>query len=44
MIADREVNNRMNPIVTKLFPRGGNLNISLVVLLQSYLKVYKTVR
>ena len=35
---------RVNSIVTELFIRGGKLNISLVFITQSYLKVLKGVR
>ena len=35
---------KMNPVVTELFIRGRILNISLVFITQSYLKVPKNVR
>ena len=35
---------KMNPLVTELFIRGRKLNISLVFITQSYLKVPKDVR
>ena len=35
---------KMNPVVTELFIRGRKLNISLVFITQSYLKVPKDVR
>ena len=44
MIADMINNNKLNPIVTKLFIRGRKLNISIVFITQSYLKVPKDVR
>ena len=37
-------NNKLNPIVTELFIRGRKLNISIVVITQSYFKVPKDVR
>ena len=43
-IADMESNKKLSPIVTELFLRGRNLNISLVFLSQSYSKVSKTIR
>ena len=42
MIADIEANKKLSPIVTELFLRGINLNISLVSI--SCVKVRKTVR
>ena len=39
MIADMINNNKLNPIVTKLFIRGRKLNISIVFITQSYIKV-----
>ena len=37
-------NNKLNSIVTELFIRGRNLNISLVFITQAYFKVSKDVR
>ena len=44
MIADMIHNKNLNSIVTKLFIRGRQLNISLVFITQSYYKVPKDVR
>ena len=44
MIADMINNNKLNPIVTELFIRGRKLNISIVFITESYLKVPKDVR
>ena len=44
MIADMINNKKLNSIVTELFIRGRNLNISLVFITQSYIKVSKDVR
>ena len=44
MIADMINNKKLNPIVTELFIRGRKLNISIVFITQSYLKVPKEVR
>ena len=44
MIADMTNNKKLNSIVTELFIRGRELNISLVFIRQSYLKVPKDVR
>ena len=44
MIADMIRNKKLNSIVTELFVRGTKLNISLVFITQSYLKVPKDVR
>ena len=44
MIADIIKNKKLHSIVTKLFIRGRKLNISLVFIIQSYLKVPKDVR
>ena len=44
MIADMINNKKLNPIVTELFIRGRKLNISTVVITQSYFKVPKDVR
>ena len=44
MIADMIHNNKLNSIVTELFIRSRKLNISLVLITQSYFKVPKDVR
>ena len=44
MIADMINNKKLNSVVTELFIRGRKLNISLVVITQSYFKVPKYVR
>ena len=44
MIADMINNNKLNPIVTKLFIRGRKLNIFIAFITQSYFKVSKDVR
>ena len=44
MIADMINNKKLNSKVTDLFIRGRKLNISLVFITQSYLKVPKDVR
>ena len=44
MIADIEVNKKLIPIVTELFLSGRKLNILLVFIWQSYLKVRKAIR
>ena len=44
MIADMINNKKLNSVVTELFIRGRKLNISLVFITQSYLKVPKDVR
>ena len=44
MIADKEANEKLSPIVTKLFLRDRKLNISLVFISQPYFKVPKTIR
>ena len=44
MIADKINNKKLNAIVTELLIRGRKLNISLVVITQSYFKVPKDVR
>ena len=44
MIADMIHNKKLNSIVTELFIRGRELNISLVFITQSYFKVPKNVR
>ena len=43
MIADMFSNKKHNAIVTKLFIRGRKLNISLVVITQSYFSIPKNV-
>ena len=44
MIADMTNNNKLNLVITELFIRGRNLNISIVFITQSYFKVPKDVR
>ena len=44
MIADMINNKKINPIVTVLFVRGRNLNISVVFITQSYFKLPKDFR
>ena len=44
MIADILSNKQLNSIVTELFFRGRNLNISLVFITQSYFAVPKNIR
>ena len=44
MIADMINNKKVNPIVTVLFVRGRNLNISVVFITQSYFKLPKDFR
>ena len=44
MNADMIHNKKLNSIVTKLFIRGSNLNISIVFITQSYFKVPKDIR
>ena len=44
MMADMINNNKLNPIVTKLFIGGRKLNISIVFITQSYFKAPKDVR
>ena len=39
-----ESNKKLSPIVTELFLRGRNLNISLVFISQSYIEVPNTLR
>ena len=41
---DKISNKKFNPIVTELFIRGRNLNISLVFITQSYFAVPKNIR
>ena len=42
--ADMINNKKLNPVVTELFIRGRKLNISIVFITQSYIKVPKDVR
>ena len=44
VITDMINNKKLNPVVTELFIRGKRLNISVVFITQSYLKVPKEVR
>ena len=44
MIADMTNNKKLSSIVTELFIRGKKINISVVFITQSYLKVPKGVR
>ena len=44
MIADMINNKKLNPTVTELFIRGRKLNISIVFITQSYIRVPKDVR
>ena len=44
MMADMINNNKLNPVVTELFIRGRKINISIVLITQSYFKVPKDVR
>ena len=44
MIADMINNKNLNSALTELFIRGRKLNISLVFIAQSYLKVSKDIR
>ena len=44
MIADMIHNKKLNSMVTEFFVRGRKLNISLVFITQSYLKVPKDIR
>ena len=44
MITDIPSNKKLNPVVTKLFIRGGKSNTSLVFTLQSYFLVPKNIR
>ena len=43
-MADIESNKKLSPIVTELFLGGGKLNISLVVISQSYFNVARAIR
>ena len=42
-VSDMVTNKKINPIVTELFIRGRKLNISLVVITQSYFSILKNV-
>ena len=44
MISDMINNKKLNVVVTELFIRGRKLNMSIVFITQSYLKVLKDVR
>ena len=44
MIADMINNKKLNPIVTEVFIKGRKINISILFITQSYLKVPKEVR
>ena len=44
MIADIESNKKIDPIVTEVFLRRRKLNISLIFISLSYMKVPKTIR
>ena len=44
MIADMEANKKLNPIITELFLRGRELNISLAFMSQSFFNMPKTIR
>ena len=44
MIADMESNKKIDPIVTEVFLRRRKLNISLIFISLSYMKVPKTIR
>ena len=44
MIADMINNKKLNLVVTGLFIRGSNLNISIIFITQSYFKVPNDVR
>ena len=44
MIADMINDKKLNPVVTELFIRGRKLNISIVLITQSYFKVPKDIR
>ena len=44
MIADMLSNKKRNPMVTELFIKGRKLNISLVIITQSYFAVPKNIR
>ena len=44
MIAHMINNKKLNPVVTELFIRGRKINMSIVIITQSYSKVPKDVR
>ena len=44
MIPDMTNNKKLNPVVTELFTRGRKLNVSIVVITQSYFKMPKNFR
>ena len=44
IIADMLSNKKLNPLVTELFIRGRQLNISIVFITQSYFAVPKNIR
>ena len=44
MVANMTINKQRNPILTVLFIRRRKINISLILLMQSYFKVPKYVR
>ena len=44
MIVDTLSNKKLNPIVTELFIRGKNLNISLIFITQSYFAIAKSIK
>ena len=44
MVADMINNKKLNPVITELFIRGRNSNISIVFITQSYFKGPKNVR
>ena len=44
ILLDDMINEMINPIVTELFIRGRKLNISIVIITQSYFRVPKDVR
>ena len=44
MVANMTINKQRNPILTVLFIRRRKINISLILLMQSYFKVPKCVR
>ena len=44
MIADMLSKKKLNPIVTELFIRGRKLNISLLLITQSYFSITKNIK
>ena len=44
MITDMLIIKKLNPIVTELFIRGSEINISLIFITQSYFSVSKNIR